>query len=91
LSAVEIDVSKSPKSIKLVKDTGDCEAAWIGLQSDWFMLVEMVNGWWFGKAFLSFRNPSSAPQVHSHFRMPSVICMYDMGADTIAYFRMNLW
>ena len=42
------------------------------------------------KAFLRFRNASSASWVHSHFRKPCVFSKFDMGAVTFAYFRKNL-
>jgi hypothetical protein len=42
-SRVEIDLGKYPESFVLGKVASDCEAAWIGQQSDLFLRVEMLN------------------------------------------------
>jgi len=48
-SGVEIDWVKNPKSVILVEDADDCEPAWFGLYNDWFLRVEMLDDWCFGK------------------------------------------
>jgi len=41
-SRVEIDLAKNPKFVILVEDAGDCQAAYIGLQNDRFLRVEVL-------------------------------------------------
>jgi hypothetical protein len=48
-SRVEIDWAKNPKSVVLVKDAGECEAACIGLQNDRFLRDEMLEDRCLGK------------------------------------------
>ena len=83
-SRVQIDRSKDPESVVLVKDGGDCEATCIGLQHDRILQDEMLENQWDGKFVLSFRNGSSAYRVDSHFRVRCVFSKVDIGAITFA-------
>ena len=100
---VEIDWSKSPKSIVLIEDASDREGA--GISPEYYCFAGS-KCWRIGSSvnpFLSFRNASSASQVRSHFgagesgtsealgaRAVTVFLSSSVNGHVIfAYFRMN--
>ena len=67
-SIVEITRGKNPESVVLVKDAGDCDAAYLGQQNDRFLPVEMLEDRCYGKGLCEV--PNCKFSILSPFRLP---------------------
>jgi hypothetical protein len=67
-SIVNIDWVKDPKSVVLIEDARECEAAHIGLQNDQFLPVDMLEDRCFGKG--RFELSQWEFGIPSPFRLP---------------------